>query len=401
MSEIEYDPFDPELIHGDKYAIYKRLRDEAPVYYSEKLDCHVLSRFEGVWKGCQSPSLSSARGTTITNLLMGVQPFLKLLNTMDPPEHSDLRALLRKQFMPARVKALEPKITAVINTQLDVLSKSDAPDFVADFVQPLATTVGCMIAGFPLEDSQYLHKLSDLFMSRDADTEGTTERGIAAMTEMDEYFQRLSRERRGKPAREFDAISIIQSWEGKEGHRADDHEVASNLQLLLVGGTDTLPKVLGNLALRLQDNPDQRRDLIADPSLAVDAVNEAVRIDMPTQNMARYLEKDFEIHGQTLEAGGRVLMLFASANRDEREFPHPNLYDMRRRAPRSLSFGHGTHACIGLHVARKEGSLAINEFLRRYPNYRIDASRGERFETEFVQGYWKLPISLDGRMEST
>ena len=396
MSTVDYDPFDPELIHGDNFAIYRRLRDEAPVFHSEKWDCYVLSRFEGVWAACQSPVMSSARGTTTSHLLTKVQPVLELLNTMDPPAHSSLRALLRKQFMPRRVRELAPRIQETVEGLLDALPELDAPDFSADFAQPLATTVGCLVAGLPLEDGPYLRGLVDEFFSRDADSDGMTERGIAAMAEMDEYFQRLSRERRGKSPADFDAISVIHGWEGPDGHRADDHEVASNLQLLLIGSTDTLPKVLSNLVLRLQSNPDQRRELAADPSLAVDAFNEAVRIDMPTQNMARFLVDDFEVHGQTLEAGKPVLLLYASANRDEREFPDPDAYDMRRRAARSLSFSHGTHACIGLHVARKEGEIAINELLRRFPNYAIDPAQGERYETEFVQGYAKLPISLEG-----
>jgi cytochrome P450 len=396
MGTVDYDPFDPEIIHGDKYAVYRRLRDEAPVVYSEKLDCYALSRFEDVWEACQSPALSSARGTTITNLLMGVQPFVKLLNTMDPPEHSSLRMVLRKRFMPRHVKELAPRVQKVVEELLDALREKESPDFVGDFAEPLATKVGCMVAGFPLEDSEYLRDLVMRFFSRDPGVDGTTERGVAAMAEMDDYFQRLSQERRANPPEEPDAISVIQGWESPDGRRPDDHEVASQMQLLLVGGTDTLPKVLSTLAIRLQEDAAQRRDLAADSSLAVDAVNEAVRIDMPTQNMARYVARPFEVRGQTLEAGSRLLLLYASANRDEREFPDPDRFEMRRRAPRSLSFGHGTHACIGLHVARMEGSIGINELLRRHPNYEIDVAGGERYETEFVQGYSRLPISLDG-----
>jgi cytochrome P450 len=394
---VEYDPFSNEVIHGDNYAIYKALRDEAPVYYSEKWDCYVLSRFEGVWAACQSPAISSASGSTTAHLLTKVQPVLPMLNTMDPPSHSGLRALLRKQFMPRRVKQLEPRIEAVVEELLDNLRELDAPDFVADFAQPLATTVGCMVIGLPVEDGVYLRGLVDQFFSRDPDNPGMTERGLAAMVEMNDYFGDLSAERRGKPAADFDAISVLQSWEGRDGQRADDHEVASNLQLLLIGGTDTLPKVLASFVLRLAQNPDQRADLAADPSLAPDAFNEAVRIDMPTQNMARKSIDDFEVHGETIPAGKPVLLLYTAANRDEREFPNPDVYDIRRRAPRSLSFSHGTHACIGLHVARKEGECAINELLRRYPRYVIDEAKLERYATEFVQGYSRVPIALGDR----
>lgn len=393
MSEL-YDPFADDVIHGDKYAVYKRLRDEAPVFYSEKWDCYALSRFEDVWEACQSPAISSASGTTLSHLLTKVQPVLPLMNSMDPPAHSSLRALLRKQFMPRRVKEIAPRIQGVVEQLLDEMAGKASPDFVEDFALPLATTVGTMVIGLPVEDGPLLRGMVDDFFSREPGNPGMTERGLAAMGEMDAYFQRLSAERRGRPPVDFDAISVLQSWEGPDGHRADDHEVASNLQLLLIGGTDTLPKVLANLALRLFQNPDQRAALVADPSLAVDAFNEAVRIDMPTQNMARMIAGDFSIRGETLESGKPLLLLYAAANRDEREFPDPDRYDLRRRAPRSLSFSHGTHACIGLHVARKEGELAINEFLRRHPDYTVDESGLERYETEFVQGISSLPIQL-------
>jgi len=392
---VEYDPFASELIHGDNYAIYQRMRDDAPVYFSPKWDCYALSRFEGVWEACQSPAISSASGSTTAHLLTKVQPVQPMLNTMDAPSHSSLRALLRKQFMPRRVRELSDRIQAVVEERLDAMQDLDAPDFVADFAQPLATAVGSMVIGLPPEDSLYLRGLVDQFFSRDPDNPGMTERGLAAMVEMDGYFEALSASRRGKPAAEFDAISALQSWEGPDGHRADDHEVASNLQLLLIGGTDTLPKVLANLILRLAEHPAQRAELAADPSLALDAFNEAVRLDMPTQNMARKVVDEFSVHGEALEVGKAVLLLYASANRDEREFSDPDAYDIRRRPPRSLSFSHGTHACIGLHVARKEGELAINELLRRHPHYEVDESGLERYATEFVQGYSSVPIVLD------
>jgi hypothetical protein len=392
---VEYDPFASDLIQGGNYAIYQQLRDEAPVYFSEKWDCYALSRFEGVWAACQSPVISSASGSTTSHLLTKVQPVQPMLNTMDAPSHSSLRALLRKQFMPRRVKELGARIQGIVDGLLDDMRDIAQPDFVAHFAQPLATEVGCMVIGLPAEDGPYLRGLVEQFFSRDPDNPGMTERGLAAMLEMDGYFEALSAARRGTPGVEFDAISALHAWEGPDGHRADDHEVASNLQLLLIGGTDTLPKVLANLVLRLAENPDQRETLAEDPAWAVPAFNEAVRLDMPTQNMARLVVEDFEVHGQTLQAGKPVLLLYASANRDEREFLEPDVYDMRRQAPRSLSFSHGTHACIGLHVARKEGELAINELLRRHPQYEIDGAGLERYETEFVQGYSKVPIVLN------
>jgi len=181
-----------------------------------------------------------------------------------------------------------------------------------------------------------------------------------------------------------------------EGRRIPDEEVAANLSLLLIGGTDTLPKVIANTLQRLARNPDQRARVVADPGLTLDAFHEALRIDMPTQYMCRALLADAELHGQKLRAGQPIVLLYASANRDEREFPDPETFRLDRRPPRSLGFSHGTHACLGLHAARAEARIGIEEFLARFPHYQVLEDRIERFETEFVQGCAKMPIRLRG-----
>ena len=144
--------------------------------------------------------------------------------------------------------------------------------------------------------------------------------------------------------------------------------------------------------LRLQQNPDQRIELAGDPALAVPAFNEAVRLDMPTQNMCRLITRDVERHGMTMNSGQVIVLLYTAANRDDREFPNPDVYDMHRNPPRSLGFSHGHHACIGLHVARKEGEVAINEILKRFPKYEVDESGLETWATEFVKGYSTMPV---------
>ena len=168
--------------------------------------------------------------------------------------------------------------------------------------------------------------------------------------------------------------------------------------MLLVGGTDTFPKVFANLALRLFQHPDQRARVAADPALAPDAFNEGLRIDMPTQFLGRTLTREVEFHGQRLAAGQLVIFLYASANRDEREFEEPDRFDVARRPPRTLGFGHGTHACLGIHVAKAEGRIGLTELLARAPDYEIDLARAVRHRTEFVQGFASLPVRFLARM---
>ncbi len=389
---VEYDPFSDAVIHGDNHAIYKQLRDETPVYYLERWNAYALSRFEDVWWACEGKFVSNASGATSAHLLTKVQPVLPLLNNMDPPEHTKLRGGLRKHFMPARVRALEPWIQSLVEELLEPFADGASHEFVEEFAQPLAMGVGSKVIGLPLEDGQYLRDVVGRFFAREPGRAGMTEDGLVAMGEMNEYLQRISAEQRAKPPAEPNAITVLRDYRDAAGNGLSDDDIGSHLSLLLIGGTDTLPKVLANLMLRLQQNPDQRRDLTRDPALAVPAFNEAVRIDMPTQNMCRLLTEDVERHGTTMHAGQSIVLLYTAANRDDREFEKPDVYDMRRSPPRSLGFSHGHHACIGLHVARKEGQVAINEILKRFPDYQVDDTKLETYATEFVKGYSAMPV---------
>jgi len=291
--------------------------------------------------------------------------------------------------MPGRLAKLIPTFEGFVDDAIAEFEERGECDAVTEFAQVVATLVGCEVAGFPREDAAELRSLVDRFFDRDPEVQGMTETGLEALQGMFEYFARLSAKRRTQPER-YDPIGILHKFE-VNGKKLSDEDVGSHLFLLLVGGTDTFPKVFANLLLRLHENPDTRAAVARDPDLGLAAFNEAVRVDMPTQLMCRLLLEDKEIHGHQLREGQPVVLLYASANRDEREFPDPERYDIQRQPPRSLSFSHGTHACIGLHVARLEGRIALRKLLERFPNYEIDTSRLERYATEFVQGYSSMP----------
>jgi cytochrome P450 len=211
------------------------------------------------------------------------------------------------------------------------------------------------------------------------------------MGEMAAYFAELAAKRRAAGTRGEHPLDALIDFESDGGH-LDDAAIASHMIMLLVGGTDTFPKVFANLALRLFQHPDQRARVAADPALAPDAFNEGLRIDMPTQFLGRTLVREVEFHGRRLAKGQLVIFLYASANRDEREFALPERFDIGRRPPRTLGFGHGTHACLGIHVAKAEGRIGLTELLARAPDYEVDLARATRHPTEFVQGFATLPV---------
>ena len=392
---VAYNPFSEEVM-ADPHPVYRRLRDEAPVYRLASHDCWALSRFEDVWNASlDAKSFSVKNGTTPSQLLTRVQPVTPMLNNMDPPDHTVLRARLRPFFAPARIRELEPRIRSLFSAALDELGAKGGGDLVGEFGTRVATKVASTVAGIPVEDGEMLYRLVQRFFAHEEGVDGMSPDGIKAMMEMFEYFAALVRKRRAEGTSTAHPLDVLIELE-LNGRRLDDQEIASHMSLLLIGGSETFPKVFANLARRLAEHPGQRAAVAADPSLAPDAMIEALRYDMPTQFLGRTVVRDVELHGEKLRAGETVLFLYASANRDPREFRDPDTFDIARRPPRILSFGHGTHACLGIHTAKAEGRIALEELLRRDPEYEIDFAGAERLHTEFVQGFARLPIRLRG-----
>lgn len=389
----EYDPYS-EAIMTDPYPIYRRLRDEDPAHYIEKYDAWALSRFEDIWAVCmKAKSISATSGTTGAQLLTKIQPKSAMIATMDPPEHTQLRTAFRPFFSPARMREVEPQIRAIVREALHAMLERGEGDLVGDFGMRIATRAAALFAGFPSEDCDHLYALVQRFMGREEDVIGMTEDGLAAMEEMGGYFYELTAKRRAAGTSGGHPHDVLMEFE-QDGKKLSEEEIASHMIMLVVGGTDTFPKVFANLAVRLFQNPDQRAELIADPALMPPAFVEGVRIDMPTQFLGRTIVRDIELHGKTLRAGQPVIFLYPSANRDEREFEDPEHFDIHRKLNRILSFGHGTHSCLGIHSAKLEGRLALEELLARAPEYTLDLANATRHKTEFVQGYATLPVKF-------
>jgi hypothetical protein len=388
---LHYDPF-LEEVRRDPYPIYRRLRDEAPAYYMARYDAWALSRFQDIWDASSdSESYSAARGTAPAQLLTRDQPVTPMLNVMDPPEHTRLRAVIRGCFLPAHVRRLEPRARKLAGELLDAAAERGELDVVRDFAARLSVTVACLAIGIPVEDGPLLTSLVQRFFHHDPDTGGMTAAGLEALRELGAYCEQLVRERRRAGSATPDALSALLAFE-TNGRRFSDADAASHVSMLVIGGSETFPKVLANGLLRLWQHPDQRARLVTQPGLIPDAFNEILRYDMPTQFLGRTLKRDVRLHGQTLRAGQPVIFLYASANRDEREFPDPDVFDIGRRPPRILSFGAGAHQCLGTHVARMEGRVSLEEILGRWPDYEVELERAERLRTEFVQGFASLPI---------
>jgi cytochrome P450 len=235
--------------------------------------------------------------------------------------------------------------------------------------------------------------LVNRFFGREPGVEGMTQDGLAAAGELIAYFMQLvaTREKSGDTTDD-----IVNKFRHVEvgGRKLVPEEIASHLSMLIIGGSETFPKTLANAMRRLAEHPKQRAWLRENPKAIPEAYREALRYDMPTQFLCRVATKPVAVGGQTIEPGQGVLFLYASANRDEREFSDPDVFDVERRPARILSFGAGIHTCIGLHVAQMEARVCLEEALRRMPDWEVDWADSERLRTEFVQGFARLAVTF-------
>ena len=316
---VEYDPFDPAVME-DPYPYYRRLRDEDPVHYLEAYDCWAIARFQDVWDASMDDRhLTATRGSSSAYLLQKAIPPLPNLNHMDPPQQTALRAAMASYFMPRRVRELVPRIRGFVTECIDGFESRGEADVMTELGQVVAVRVACLAVGFPEPDGPYIIDLVKRFLSRETGTDGITEGGVSAFEEMIGYLVGVARERRSYDGPVENPIDVLLRAE-VDGERLSDEIVGQHLILLLVGATETFPKAFGTSLLRLHQHPDQRAECVADPSLIPMALRECLRYDMPTQFLMRSVERPFAFRGKTLEPGQSVMFLYASGNRDPREF---------------------------------------------------------------------------------
>lgn len=389
---VDYHPHSTEIMDAP-YGVYEKLRADAPAFFVEEYDAWFLSRFEDIWKvGPDFKNFSAMEGTTPNHLLTKDTPLNLSFASMDPPQHSKYRAQVSHHFKPATVAQMESHLQGLIKGLVDDFIERGSCDLVQDFAAQVSVRGALMVAGLPLElASEASGWVNGIFHRRDGQR-GTTEVGQKAMKEM--FFTLLDHVKaaRKNPEQAQGVMKTLMETD-VGGDRMDDFRIASICSVVLIGGTDTLPKALAATLYRLWRNPDQRRQLAGDLTLVQDAFLEGLRIDTPTQHLGRTVTNEIEFHGNTLKPGQKVMLMWASANRDEREFEAPDEYRMTRRPPRMLGFGHGVHMCLGKHVALLEARLALTELMTRMPEYEIDEAAAERNRTEFVQGWVKLPAT--------
>jgi len=395
---VEFDPFSEDFFNGP-FETYRRLRDEAPAYYSDKYGFWALSRYDDVApaiKDCET--YSSARGVSLDMFMDEPNPDMPdLVIMMDPPDHTKMRKLVNKVFTPRSVAALEPMIRAKITDyaeRLDPKSFDAVQDFSALFPVEIITTM----LGVPPADRQQVRHWLDRALTRAPGDFRPSEDGMAANIESGLYYYELVQKRRAKPQDDMISQLIQVEVEREDGGvaRLTDIEITGFLSLLGGAGAETVTKVVASALVILSERPEQWRMLAQDRSMIPAAFEEVLRFEGPVGYLIRYSMRDIEIHGRTIPKSVPVMLVTGAATRDERAFPDPDVFDVRRKPSGfNLGFGYGAHSCLGAALARMEGRIALEVLLDRMPDYEVDHAALRRVNMTNVMGYSNVPVRVN------
>ncbi|MDG5485300.1 cytochrome P450 [Mycolicibacterium gadium] len=399
-SPIEFDPFSQDFFDG-AYDTYRRLRDEAPVYYSAKWDFWALTRYDDVAPGTKDhEKFSSANGATLDMVHAhdDAIPVPKVIISMDPPEHEKMRKLVSKVFTPRAIAALEDMVREKIYECLDVLDPSGF-DIVADFSALFPNEVITTMLGVPKEDRNQIRLWLDLLLERHPGEIATTKAGYEASMNTGIYYYNLVQQRRAR--REDDMISrLIDTEIERDGvvEKLTDVDITGFATMLGGAGAETVTKLVGNAMVAFADFPDQWHKLREDRSKIPAAVEELLRYEPPSQYQIRTTTRDVTYYGTTIPEGAAVLLVTGSATRDERMFDHPDRLDIdrERKMGFNLAFGYGVHSCLGAALARMESRIALEALLDLIPEYEVDRDGLRRVAMSNVCGWSNVPVRKVG-----
>jgi cytochrome P450 len=400
---VEFDPLSDDFFNG-AFETYRWLRNEAPVYRNDTHNFWALSRYEDVQPAYKDwTTYSSASGIMLDQLNIegfnGPAFMPGFLGVYDPPLHTRLRRLVSQAFTPKGVRSLERNIEQSIRRHLDALSGREEFDFVDDFAQRFPAEVIYDLMGVPEPDRERHWHLSDQFMyAGDESEEGLFNPvRINAMQELMQYFLWLTEEKREHPCDDMITRMTQSSYVDDDGveQRLTDQEMAAYLLQTMAAGVETTTKLLSGAMVSLNRNPADWEKILESPEKIPGALEEQGRLEAPVQFLGRKSTTDVTLHGVTIPAKSNVLLLIGSANRDERVFPVPDRYDIERAfEPAPMTWGGGPHLCIGVHLARFEGQMALEAIRERWPRFEIDEAGLRRARGFHVFGWSRVPVSV-------
>jgi cytochrome P450 len=392
-TELYYDPFDFD-IDDNPYPVWKRLREEAPLYYNERFDFYALSRYDDVSRELPNwQTYRSGRGTTLDVIRSGIDVPPGVILFEDPPLHDLHRRLLSRVFTPRRMEAIEPLTRQFCERALNPLVGSDGFDFIADLgaLIPMRT-IGYLL-GIPEQGQESIRDNTDraIGLKEDASSYVVTDDAFERSYEL---FADYIDWRAEHPSDDL-MTQLLNAEIEDDGvaRRLTRTEVLTYTSMIAGAGNETTTRLIGFIAQLLADHPDQRREIAADRSLLPGAIEEVLRYEAPSPVQARYVAHDTECRGEKIAQGSIMLLLNGSANRDESRFPDGERFDIHRGAGH-LSFGQGLHFCLGSALARMQARVVFEEVLKRWQDWEVDYPNAAMAHTASVRGWGKLPVMV-------
>jgi cytochrome P450 len=393
-ASVYYDPYDWD-IDTDPYPTWKRLRDEAPLYHNEQYDFYAVSRFDDVERcSVDWRTFISGKGSVLEIIKSGVSIPPGNILFEDPPAHDLHRALLSRVFTPKRIAEIEPKVREFCARTLDPHVGSGRFDFILDLgAQMPMRTIG-MLLGIPEEDQEAIREKIDAGFRMESGTMPESDAATYGMRSFGEDFVDYVEWRSKNPSDDLMTDLLNAEFEDENGtvRTLTRDEILNYVGLLNAAGNETTTRLIGWTGKVLAEHPEQRRELVDDPSLVPGAIEELLRYEAPSPVQARYVTRDVELHGRTVPTGSVLVLLTGAANRDERHFPDPDRFDIHRVIDHHLTFGYGIHFCLGSHLARLEGRVALEEVLERFPTWEVDWEHAVQAHTTTVRGWEQLPV---------
>jgi len=389
--DIHFDPYDVELAL-DPYPMFRRLREEMPLYYNEQHDFYALSRYADVDGALMDHrTFSSARGNMLEFIKADMEIPRGLIVMEDPPRHDVHRKLLSRMFTPRKINELEHNIRQFCSRCLDPLVETGRFDFVTDLGAEMPMRVIGMLLGLPEESHEAARERANTHLNTEA---GQPMAAASSGFDDGQMFADYIDWRTVHPSDDIVTELLNVEFEDETGEvrQLTRAELQMYVALVSAAGNETTNRLIGWMGKVLAEYPDQRRELVADRSLIPNAIEELLRLEAPAPHTSRYVTSDVEYYGQTVSRGSIVTLLIGAANRDDRQFPpDAEAFDIHRRARTHLSFAVGAHYCLGAALARLEGRVALEEILNRFPEWHVDLSKARMSTTSTVRGWETMP----------
>jgi cytochrome P450 len=392
--ELYYDPYDFE-IDADPYPIWRRMREEQPLYRNEQHDFWALTRFDDVERALvDTRTYSSAKGTLLELIKADIEMPPGTFIFEDPPTHDVHRGLLSRVFTPKKMLAIEPKVREFCARSLDPLIGAGGFDFIAHLGAEMPMRTIGMLLGIPESDQVAIREQIDETLRLKED--GTTIDPVVNAANSGAVFAEYIDWRAEHPSDDL-MTELLQAEfvdEHGETRRLTRTEILNYVNLIAAAGNETTTRLIGWTGKVLAEHPEQRAEIAADRSLVPQAIEELLRYEAPSPVQARYVTADVEHHGEVVPAGSAILLLNGAANRDDRRFPDGDSFDIHRKIDHHLSFGYGIHFCLGAALARLEGRVALDEVLQRFPEWDVDYANAKQARTSTVRGWETLPVRV-------